>query len=564
MTLQNKIALGTGFLFLMLLLIGGLSIYYISVQKNVTQEVLKDNYKSINYCNGMLTMMNRENPIHLKAHQTIDAYLQLQEKNITEAGEKEATLRLRKSFDQIPQDSSAILQVRKIILEILQINLLAIQRKNDLAIRSAQQAKFFISTLSGFLFLIGFTFVLNFPGLIAGPIRRFNDAIQELSRKNYTYRMHIDAADEFGQLASAINQMAGKLDEYEHSNLAQLMFEKKRAEAVINSLDDASIGMDKNQTILFVNQKALQLLGLEAEDTIGQSAQSIVQQNDLLKFILDNPSGTSPFKIVMDNKENYFLLDTHQIQVDEEPGTVYVLKNITTFLEKDVAKTNFLATISHELKTPIAGIKLGLQLLENPKTGALNPDQSRLVHDIRGESDRLLRITSELLNMTQLETGKINLTLQANEPADLVRTALQALYPQSQDKKLQIHTQIAPQLPKVWSDPEKTIWILINLFSNAIRHSSEGDHLIVQVEATPDLHIHFSIQDQGPGIAPEYQDKIFEKYVKAPGSKSSGTGLGLAISKDFVEAMGGKIGVQSNLGQGAKFFFDLPSVLNQP
>lgn len=561
MTLQNKIALGTTFLFLMLLLIGGISMYYISEQKNVTQEVLKDNYESLNYCHGMLNLVNREDPAQQKAHQGFDAYLRLQEKNVTEKGESAATAALRKAFEQVDRDSSAILKVRQNILKILQINLQAIRRKNDIAIRAAQQAKLYISTLSGFLFLIGFTFVLNFPGLIAGPIRRFNEAIQELSRKNYTYRMHIDTADEFGELAGAINQMAGKLDEYEHSNLAQLMFEKKRAEAVINSLDDASIGMDKNQTILFANQKALQLLGLEAENTIGQTALDIVQHNDLLKFILDNPSGTSPFKIVMDNRENYFLLDSYKIQVDEEPGTVFVLKNITTFLEKDVAKTNFLATISHELKTPISGIKLGLQLLENPKTGALNPNQVQLLNDIRGESDRLLRITSELLNMTQLETGKIDLTLQANDPAELVRTALQALYPQSQDKKLQISTRFAPQLPKVWSDPEKTIWVLINLLSNAIRHASEGDHLMVDIEAIPDRQIHFSIQDQGPGIAPEYQDKIFEKYVKAPGSKSSGTGLGLAISKDFVEAMGGKIGVVSQLGQGANFYFDLPQAL---
>ena len=558
MSLQNKIALGTTFLFLMLLLIGGISMYYISEQKNVTQEVLKDNYESLNYCHGMLNLLNKKRLNQQKIHQQFETYLQLQEKNITEKGEAAATAALDRAFKQIQSDSTAILNLRQNILKILQINLQAIRRKNDIAIRAAQQAKLYISTLAGFLFLIGFTFVLNFPGLIAGPIRRFNAAIQELSRKNYTYRMHIDSADEFGELAMAINQMAGKLDEYEHSNLAQLMFEKKRAEAVINSLDDASIGMDKNQTILFANQKALQLLGLEAENTIGQLAQNIIPYNDLLKFILDNPSGTSPFKIVMDNRENYFLLDSYQIQVDEEPGTVYVLKNITTFLEKDVAKTNFLATISHELKTPISGIKLGLQLLENSKTGPLNPDQLQVVHDIRGESDRLLRITSELLNMTQLETGKIDLTLQANDPADLVRTAIQALYAQSQEKKLQISTQFAPQLPKVWSDPEKTIWVLINLLSNAIRHASEGDHLKVEIEATSDRQIHFSIQDQGPGIAPEFQDKIFEKYVKAPGSKSSGTGLGLAISKDFVEAMGGKIGVVSQLGQGANFYFELP------
>jgi signal transduction histidine kinase len=252
------------------------------------------------------------------------------------------------------------------------------------------------------------------------------------------------------------------------------------------------------------------------------------------------------------------LLDSYKIQVDEEPGTVYVLKNITSFLEKDVAKTNFLATISHELKTPISGIKLGLQLLENPKTGSLNPEQVQLIHDIKSDSDRLLRITSELLNMTQLETGKIDLTLQSVDPTELVRTALQALYPQSQEKKLQISTQFLPNLPKIWCDSEKTIWVLINLLSNAIRYSSEGDYLEAKIEVTPTQKVHFTIQDQGPGIAAEFQDKVFEKYFKAPGSKSNGTGLGLAISKDFVEAMGGNIGVHSNLGQGAAFFFELP------
>jgi signal transduction histidine kinase len=558
MTLQRKIALGTGFLFLMLLLISGVSSYYISVLKNDTQEVLKDNYESLDYCHGMLAVLDRVNVPKSKANTQFNAHLLKQEKNITEPGESEATVALRTAFNRLSADSTQVSVARVHIIRILQINMEAIQRKNEVAMETAQKAKLYITTLSAFLFLIAFTFVLNFPGLITEPIKKFNEAIQELSIKNYNFRMHVDSSDEFGQLAIAINQMAAKLDEYEHSNLAQMMFEKKRAEAVINSLDDASIGIDKMGIVLFANQKALKLLGLEATQAFGQSTENLSKQNDLLKHILENPSGTSPFKIVMDNQENYFLLDSYKIQVDEEPGTVYVLKNITSFLEKDVAKTNFLATISHELKTPISGIKLGLQLLENPKTGALNPEQVQLIQDIRSDSDRLLRITSELLNMTQLETGKIDLTLQSVDPTELVRTALQALYPQSQEKKLQISTQFLPNLPKIWCDSEKTIWVLINLLSNAIRYSSEGDYLEAKIEVTPTQKVHFTIQDQGPGIAAEYQDKIFEKYFKAPGSKSNGTGLGLAISKDFVEAMGGNIGVHSNLGQGAAFFFELP------
>ncbi|AEE54292.1 sensor histidine kinase [Haliscomenobacter hydrossis] len=553
MTLQRKIALGSTFLFLLLLLISGVSTYYISVLKNDTQEVLKDNYESVSYCHAMITLLDTQPSQYTR----FDDYLQKQENNVTETGEKAANLALRKAFQQFSRDSTQASAVRKNILHILHINMQAIQRKNDVAISTARRANLYISTLAAFLFLIAFTFVLNFPGLIAEPIKKFNEAIQELSRKNYNFRMHMDAADEFGQLAGAINQMASKLDEYENSNVAQLMFEKKRAEAVINSLDDASIGVDKHGTVLFANQKALQLLGLEAAETIGQATSTLAQRNDLLKFMLENPSGTSPFKIVMDNRENYFLLDSYKIQVDEEPGIVFVLKNITTFLEKDVAKTNFLATISHELKTPISGIKLGLQLLENPKTGALNSDQLQLLQDIKYDSDRLLRITSELLNMTQLETGKIDIKLEAIDPSELVGTALQALFPQTQEKKLQLSTQFAPNLPKVWCDPEKTIWVLINLLSNAIRHASESDRLTVSIESQGQ-QVLFSIQDQGPGIAPEFQEKIFEKYVKAPGSKSTGTGLGLAISRDFVEAMGGKIGVNSQLGHGATFFFDLP------
>ena len=557
MTLQRKITLGSIFLFLLLLLISGVSTYYISVLKNDTQEVLKDNYESVDYCHGMLALLDKVGFPSPNSSKNFDRLLQKQENNLTEVGEKKATAALRKAFNQLSSDTTQTFAVRKNILSILQINMLAIQRKNNVAINTAQRAKLYISTLAAFLFLIALTFVLNFPGLIAEPIKKFNEAIRELSRKNYNFRMHVDTADEFGQLAGAINQMASKLDEYENSNVAQLMFEKKRAEAVINSLDDASIGVDKHGMVLFANQKALQLLGLEAVETVGQATSTLAQRNDLLKFMLENPSGTSPFKIVMDNRENYFLLDSYKIQVDEEPGIVFVLKNITTFLEKDVAKTNFLATISHELKTPISGIKLGLQLLENPKTGALNPDQLQLLQDIKYDSDRLLRITSELLNMTQLETGKIDIKLEAIDPSELVGTALQALFPQTQEKKLLVKTQFAPKVPKVWCDPEKTIWVLINLLSNAIRHASEGDHLTVSIESQ-DQRVLFSIQDQGPGIAPEYQEKVFEKYVKAPGSKSTGTGLGLAISRDFVEAMGGKIGVNSQLGQGATFFFDLP------
>ncbi len=281
--------------------------------------------------------------------------------------------------------------------------------------------------------LITFSFVVNFPSVIATPIDTLSRGITDIANKNYRSRIHLTQKDEFGDLANSFNIMAAKLEEYESSNLASILFEKKRIETIINNMHDPVIGIDEHKKVLFVNNEAVKILGVPEKNLIGKAVQDIAVTNDLMRSLIrelmetdgnDKKDIKKPLKIYADGKESFFEKDILQIfstptgeKEKYQIGYVILLKNITPFKELDFAKTNFIATVSHELKTPISAIKMSLQLLEDERIGTANGEQKQLIQNIADEADRLLKITGELLNMTQVETGKIQLNLQpSNAP----------------------------------------------------------------------------------------------------------------------------------------------------
>ncbi|MGZ8525948.1 MAG: ATP-binding protein, partial [Chitinophagaceae bacterium] len=477
---------------------------------------------------------------------------------ITEPGEKEVTASLRKNFNSLNEkgmiDSLASL-IRKDISEIMQLNLKAIDKKNQAAQASAERAKTIITICLTVCLLIGFTFLFNFPSLVASPIASLTEGIKAIANKNYGQRIHLNRKDEFGDLANAFNSMAEKLDEYEHSNLSKIMFEKQRAETVINSLKDASIGIDNKGLVLFANQQALQFLSLKKTDIIGLPQEEVKKRNDLFRFLI-NEQNNIPFKIVVEGKENYFTKEIIELNHDnQKAGSVIVLKNITPFKELDVAKTNFIATISHELKTPLASSDFSLKLLGDERVGSLTPEQKELVKSLKDDNKRLLRILSELLDMSQVESGKIQLTLLPVQPNLLVDKAIDSVQNAAKQKNIKIQKKIPENLPLIKADADKTTWVLNNFLTNAIRYSPENNEIVISI-IRQETTLQFSVQDFGKGIDPQYKDKIFNRYFRVPGTKE-GTGLGLAISKDFIDAQGGKIGVETEPGLGSKFYFEL-------
>ena len=560
MKLKTKLSLGLGFLFVVILVFGTLSIYYINRLGNDFEKVLKNNHESLVYCNSMLKALE-DIPAKAGAAKQFENNLIKQEANITESGEREATLDLRKNFTELlanPADSSNYPQLRQSIQVINDLNQQAILRKNAVAQKTAEDAKLWLTVIFTVLILIALTFVYNLPGIISGPIAKLSEGISEIANKNYQKRIFLQQEDEFGDLANTFNTMAEKLDEYEHSNLAKIKFEKSRIETIINQMKDGIIGLDEKNNILFLNVVSEKLLGLKESDITGKYAADIALKNDLMRRLLQNES-EKELKIYADSKESYFNKDVLNVTNNNVViGKVIVLRNITPFHELNEAKTNFIATVSHELKTPISSIKMSAQLLTDNRVGGLNADQQELIKSIYDDSDRLLKITGELLNMSQVETGNIQLKSEPINPSAIIDQGIQAVNLQAQQKNVTLHVSIAEKLPAIQADVEKTSWVLINFLTNAIKYSPESSSIEVAVYQK-DNKVEFTVSDHGKGIDQKYQPQLFDKYFKVPGThERSGTGLGLAISKEFIEAQGGHIWVSSKLDEGSLFGFSFP------
>lgn len=565
LSVKKKIWLGTWFLFLLLIITGGVGIFYMAKLRTDSKNVVKENYESLSYCHTMLEQLNNIPANYISAVKKFEDALRQQEGNMTEEGEDKLTSDVKIYFLKLKSGDTSkqnIGSIQQRLQSVLSLNMGAILRKSAIAEKTAADALAIIVLLVGLVFLIAFIFTVNFPSIVTNPISRLTEAIKEIANKNYKHRVRIDNKDEFGTLADAFNEMAGRLEYFESSNLSKIMFEKSRAEAVINSLKDASIGIDKNNRVLFANYQALELLGLRTEEVIGKSVDQLKIRNDLFRFLIDKDS-TIPFKIVVEDRENYFLKEVFEVQQGDPGNMVIVLKNITSFKELDVAKTNFISTVSHELKTPLASSDFSLKLLEDERVSKLTPEQKELIESLKNDNQRMLKILSELLNMSQVETGRIQLNIKKVHPAKIIENAVRAVSGNAREKEIEIRNTSAKDLPEIDADSDKTTWVLNNFLTNAIKYSYANSSVEVMA-SLQDGNMVFSVADHGPGISKEYLPRLFERYFQVPGSKEKGTGLGLTISKEFVEAQNGKIWVESEIGKGSVFNFQLPFKAPEP
>ncbi|MBD1362892.1 PAS domain-containing protein [Mucilaginibacter sp. ZT4R22] len=579
MKVKTKLRLGFGFLFVVVLFFGATALFYIRDISENSKIILKDNYESLSFAREMRNILDgNELPLNRGALDKFNSYLLKQENNITEPGERELTHGVRTALDwlsvsqPIEKQKYACRLIRKDLAEIERLNMQAIVRKDENARKAVSKATLFLGLVGSFTFLVLFSFSVNFPGFIANPLRALLTGIREIGQKNYDTRLHFEKDDEFAEVANAFNLMASRLNEWENSNLATVISEKRRIETIIEQMQDAIIGVNEKQEILFMNDAARKTLNINDDKVIGKNTDALIKGNDLFRSIIGDEAIVKPFKIVLDGREAYFQLQSSSIVVpnvseteevlrvaNRSAGKVYILKNITEFKERDEAKTNFIATISHELKTPIASIKMSLKLLNDERVGAMNSEQHQLIAHIKDDSDRLLKITSELLELSQVETGNIQLNFVPVSPMKIVDYAITSIKFQADQKKVQLEIVQDNTLPDVHVDIEKTAWVLVNFLSNALRYSAEKSKIVIQV-AAKNSKVEFSVKDFGKGIDEAYQKRLFDRYFQVPtdGQNKSGSGLGLAISKDFINAQGGTIGVESEIGEGSRFYFSLP------
>jgi PAS domain S-box-containing protein len=580
MTIKNNLRAGIGSLFLLALISSAIATYYIYQLSENSKAILRNNETSIVYTKNINKVLDLPGLPNSDGLKTIEYNIKREEGDITETGEKALAdslyadfRRFRTSLSNPALAAALRTKMQKSSYGIMEVNMNAMENKNRNANKTANTAIsifIFITSLGSF---IVFLFLIIFPGYITKPIIQLTKGVKEIANKNYDNRLSFTDKNEFWDLAEAFNQMAARLFVYENNNQAKITHEKLRVETIVRNVTDAIIGFDENGIVTFVNPVAVKLLGIDEKDIIGSSAQQAAADNDLFFKLINEFEHFDDLKLYLDGKESYFIRELFEIYAPEDVhlwgknedeskriGYFIFLKNITRFHKLDEAKTNFIATISHELKTPISSLKMSLKLMEDKRYGTITNFQKELINNINEDSDRLLKITSELLDMGQVETGKLLLNFGNTHPQNIIKYACETIRFIAEQKEITLNLKCPKNLPDVWADPDKTAWVLINFLTNAIKYSSKKSVIDITVKKHSSAKIEFSVKDHGKGIEEIYLPRVFERYFKVPGSDFavSGTGLGLAIAKDFIEAQGGEIGVESKIGEGSRFYFTLP------
>jgi len=379
--------------------------------------------------------------------------------------------------------------------------------------------------------------------------------------------------DELLIIIGPFNAMNVNLSNLTNRSPDPVLFQNQMMYRIIEQMQEPIIGLNEMQEIWFVNTAAESLLNLK-KNISGRPAEKFTPAKDLIKLMVEANLSNS-FKMMLNEKEVYFQVESQEITIPDEhsqlknaggatagiAGRVYKLRNITAVKERDKLKTNLIAAVTHELKTPICSMKLCLELLERMQIGPVNKERTELMEHFKSSCERLLKIIHELIDLSKMETGNIHLAPVLLDPIEIVNYATSAVKFMAQQKKIQIQVNGLSIQAKVRADMEKTAWVLVNFLSNALRYSSENSKVTIKLQEKENQII-FAVRDFGKGISEIYQNRLFESYFQVPGDRLNehGSGLGLTISKYLVEAQQGNIWMQSTVGKGSTFCFSLPAI----
>jgi NtrC-family two-component system sensor histidine kinase KinB len=398
---------------------------------------------------------------------------------------------------------------------------------------------------------------------ILRPIQNLTTLSKELGQGNLDQVVPVESRDELGQLADAFNKLAGKLRNYRQVTTDQLLQARQMTEITFSAFPDAILALSLDGKINFANPAAGKLL----QKLNGEYGLPVQIQEEVGKVLNGAPdvvptSFEKAIPVRIDDHEAYLLPKIIGMRDDSGNmfGTALVLQDVTRFRLMDEVKTNLVSTVSHELKTPLTSIRMGLHLLLEERIGPLNSKQLELLLAARDDAERLLRMINDLLDLARLESGRTRQRLEVIAPQALIQDALPHLQALLEAHDVRLVTEVAANAPEVAVDPRQINHVFSNFVSNAAKFSKPGEVVLISVK-TVGNNVRFSVLDRGPGIPVEYQSRIFERFFRIPGTEEShGVGLGLAIAKEIVASHGGTIGLHSNPGGGSEFYFDLPAV----
>lgn len=608
MTLRGKLVFAQAPLALALIVVGIVSAMVTNRLGERSRLILADNYRSVLAAQRMKESVERIDSYALfilaghataaeagLAHhrQLFEKELVVQEGNLTESGEPEVTQRLRRDWDayrgevdryqRLPDQASrdatyfSVLQpgfhrVKQAADEILAINQDAMVRKSD---QAEQKAHLFQQVVVGAVtlaLLLGLLASTSLTTRLLRPLGVVSAAVRRFGQGDLGARAVVTASDEITSVAVEFNRIAEKLERYRASSLGELLQAQQAAQAAIDGLPDPVLLLDAEGEIHGANAASTRLLGIDPERP---PAEIYAGADPGVRAVIDRLRGhvlggkgayvprgfEDAVRVVTAAEgEKVFLPRATPIYGEARAvtGTAIVFQDATRLFRFDELKNNLVATVAHEFRTPLTSIQMALHLCTEEVVGPLTPKQADLLFAARDECERLRLIVDDLLNLSRIESGHIDLHRRRADPAELVDAAIAVHRAAAEQSRVSLKTELAPELPEVFVDPDRLQLVFTNLLSNAIRYAPTGSEIVVRVRPAGPTNVKVEIIDSGPGIAKAHQAGLFEKFFRVPGSPRGGSGLGLFISKGLVQAHGGQIGVDSDLGMGATFWFTIP------
>jgi signal transduction histidine kinase/HAMP domain-containing protein len=402
---------------------------------------------------------------------------------------------------------------------------------------------------------------------LLNPLSTLAASIREVGEGNLDQTVPVLSRDELGQLADSFNKMAAQLKEYRASTSVELTRLNLTIRTTLASFPDPIFVLNQAGAVEFRNPEADKLALKLLFSGVQRLPQVVDEKVEHVRRTGEDYLPTlfkDAIKFHIDGQDQYFLPRIVLLREEKEEafGVAVILENVTRMLLLDDVKSNLISTVSHELKTPLTSVRMALYLLVEKTVGPLNDKQLDLVGTAREDADRLLRTLNDLLDLAKLEQGPAQLALEEAAPAELIEAAAHAGREMAQSAGIALKTEVAPDLPPVRIDRQRLAYVFSNFVTNAIKYSPGSSRVLLL--AGPGVNragrpaVRFAVKDQGPGISPEHQAHVFERFYRVPGTNKTGAGLGLSIAREVVMAHGGEIGVVSVPGQGSEFFFVLP------
>jgi two-component system, NtrC family, sensor histidine kinase KinB len=615
MTLRHRIILAMIPLFALLLALGGTATFLIYHLRDRIDRILRENYDSVRYMRDLnealeridssfqITLAGREKDTRKQYEDNwkiFDDSVTNEKNNITifpieaELAEKLINLsrRYRQQGDKFfagpshdrdqfyfgrpnqPGLYDTFLEIKAVSGDILKINQDNMEQSNRNARRVARSALLWYGAGLGFGVVLALLLIASTIRTILQPIRAVTESAAAIGAGNLDQLVPINSDDELGHLAKAFNNMARDLRNFQKSHKAQLVRAQRTSQATIDSFPDPVLVVDQQQHVELANPVARRLfVGMlpekwEISPSVWQPPESLRQP---LADVLSNqreyvPEGFDKAIVVQIGEKTHTFLPRILPIRDSDGATLgaaVLLEDVTRFRLLDDMKTNLVATVSHELKTPLTSIRLVLHLLLEENLGTLTPKQLELLVDARDNAERLLVMINNLLDLARLEQGKIQLNLRSERPASLLQSAVDSFQPRASDQGVQLTLEVSENLRPVAVDADQFQHALQNLLDNALIHTPQGGHITLAAEAAGDKVV-FSVTDTGNGIPAQFLSYVFERYFRVPGDTAQGgSGLGLAIVREIITAHGGSVHCESIPREKTVFSMSLPVWTNE-